>query len=179
MKKREQLPSIRYETFIEAFEKAVHACQQQVKKLESNQLEYIACVEAIRKVALPNDGKLTLTTTGATISITAMPTDSRKTFDAIAAAVGEQLVERKLRGSPEPAVSTRSTWYPDLRYVFYTTRRDSSAGHVGIEVRIPDEGIADVAVLKREETATETIYDLIERPCGGMPGREWLASEGE
>lgn len=155
------IPAIRYETFIEAFEKAVHASQQEIKALEAGQLEYLACVDAIKTVNIPNDGRLALVGGGAHINITALPTDRFDTFNRLALEVGRCLVTRRLRENPTPSLSLRSTWYPDLRFGFNTKRPSGGMGHVGIDIRIPTTGTKDIAVDTKTEVSEQVVYQIV------------------
>lgn len=161
------LPAIRYTTFIEAFEKAVAEHQQMIAELESGQAEYLACQEAIAKVAIPNDGSLKLDRGGASINIVAQPDDVRATFDALASAIGAALVERKLHGDGVPAMQTETIWYPDMIYRWRTKRVGKDGrpdiGTVALNVKIPREGIRDLRVEMIEVPTTNTHYLLVPR----------------
>lgn len=162
------LPAIRCETFIEAFEKAVHAAQQKVKKLEGGQLEYIACSEVLRRLALPNDGELALTEQGATITVMALPTDSFSTFERAAAMLGTELVERKLHRDGVPAVNLEGVWQAQAVFTFRTQRRDGTIGTCEMNVHVPPAGLIDMRIDETERPYSLTVMRLIPR-SGDQP----------
>jgi len=161
------LPAIRYTTFIEAFEKAVSEHQKIIAELESGQAEYLACQEAIAKVALPNDGELKLAFGGPEINIVATKDDCRATFDAVAAAVGAALVDRELHPDGLPAVRTETLWYPEITYHWRTNRTGKSGvqdiGIVKMQVKIPDAGIRDLMVETVLVPTVNAHYRLVPR----------------
>lgn len=157
------LPAIRYTTFIEAFEAMVAKKQEEIKAMEAGQLEYIACADAIAKVALPNDGRLELTESGGLIKIIANEQDTKRTYDDVAAAIGAKLVERRLHGDGVPAEKHETYWYPEFRYFWHTQRRDGSRGCVKMEVMVPRAGTRDYRVEILTVPSTETSYRLVPR----------------
>lgn len=164
------LPAIRCETFIEAFEKAVHAAQQRVKKLESGQLEYLACSEVLQKFNLPNDGELALTENGATISVMAMPTDCFATFERMAATLGAALVERRMHTDGVPAVQLDGAWQAQAIFRFRTRRRDGSSGTCEINVHVPMAGLVDMAVETHCTTHSWETMKLVPRAAAQPAG---------
>lgn len=156
---KEQLPAIRYETFIDAFQRAVAAKQKEIEQLESGQREYLACAAAIRRVALPNDGELKLVSHGAHITITALPTDSKATFDAVVDEIGKELKALDLHRDGQPSLMMSTCWYPEIRYSFRTTKTDYP-GSVLVEVKVPREGLRDLEVIIEERPTMNTYYKL-------------------
>lgn len=160
---KEQLPSIRYESFLDAFQRAVAETQQKVRALEMGQPEYNACAEAIRRCPIPNDGELKLVASGAYIRIYALPSDAKATFDALARAIGTELVERKMHGDGIPAENMDMPYIPELSYSFRTKRRDGTIGGITIEVVIPREGTVDLDVHKETRVSETTHYRIVKR----------------
>lgn len=157
------LPAIRYESFLDAFQRAVAEAQQRVKALEAGQPEYNACAEAIRRCPIPNDGELKLLPSGAHIQLYALPYDRKATFDTLAMAIGAELVERKMHGDGVPAENFSTAYLPEIVYAFRTKRRDGTVGGVQIEVVLPHEGIVDLEVTREVRTSQTTHYVIAPR----------------
>lgn len=158
---KENLPSIQYTTFIDAYQAAVALKQREIAEMEASQREYLACADALAATPIRSDGRLKLTTCGAEILIRATSTDRLSSFEDLVAGVGRALCDRKLRDDAVPAVNRRSAFSPRIQYTFATRRNDVECGRVDIMIEVPLTGLADCIVVEHQETSAWPYYNVI------------------
>jgi hypothetical protein len=142
---------------MDAFQHNVAKKQVEIEAMNASQAEYMACQQALLRSAIPNDGQLNLTTTGAAITVIALPSDHSTTFEKFAREIGRELLERRLHGDGEPAVSLSNYWY-DVTYTFRTKRPNGTLGSVTMTVTLPENGIRDLQVIREEYASTSMRY---------------------
>jgi hypothetical protein len=153
------LPSKRYDIFIDAFEKIVAAKQKEIRLIEGHQQEYIVVKSALEAMNFDNDSSIHLASYGVFVRIVATPHDLFETFAKIASRISSDLVARKLRARPGMACSMGGSDC-EISYSAHTARADGSGGMVYLTIAIPKEGLRDLVVSRRERTSIEHVYEL-------------------
>jgi hypothetical protein len=147
------LPAIRYELFIKAFEKRVTAVQREIEQLRGMEQLYNIVKDAMEAVRLPNEQRLNLHTYNLFAGFRATPTDRLSTFDPVVKAIGDRLRAAGLHDG-EPSVSMGGSAC-DVDYKW----RMASRG-IWLTIDVPDKGMADLAVEVETRTTQEQHYTI-------------------
>lgn len=152
------VPSLRYDLFIKAFEREVIARQSQIKAIEAMEQPYNLVKEALEAVRLPNDCQLRLAHGVVLVQITAVPTDRLAMFEALTERVGAALLKAGLHRDGVPSVGDAGYW-PERKWT-WKLGGQRVTGTVAVAVDLPRDGIADIEVTQIRRT-TESIEWLI------------------
>lgn len=154
--------AIRCTEFLDAFQANVAKKQIEIEEMNDSQGEYMAVHRAMVKEAIPNSGEVLLTTSGAHVRITALPTDHSSLFEKFARAIGSELIAMRLHDDGIPALGLSDCWY-DITYTFRTKRKSGKIGSVTIYVALPGDGIRDLKVERTEKMERITSYRVVPR----------------
>lgn len=161
MKTTRNVPALRYDLFIKAFEKEVTAAQSRIKAIEAMEQPYNLVKEALEAAKLPNDTTLSLSPSVVKIVMHALPSDFLTMFDALCTEIGSRLLTAGLHKDGIPS-RTDGGWWHHLQRSWRCFDHDQPCT-VMLEVELPDEGLRDLALEKIERTTTVIDYRLTPR----------------
>jgi hypothetical protein len=164
------LPSLRYDIFIKAFEKKVAAAQAAIEAVRSMEQPYNAVKDAMEAARLPNDQSINIDARAISVHLQATPADTLAGLEALAMTIGRGLLAVGMHRDGEPATSHGGS---SCCLWFCWSCRTERAGsfQVRLYVGVPHNGLRDCEVIKSERHTVEADYQLkrIELPSHPAP----------
>lgn len=162
------VPSLRYDLFIKAFEREVAARQSQIKAIEAMEQPYNLVKAALEAVRLPNDCSLRLSHGVVLVDIKAVPSDRLASFEALTKRIGAGLLGAGLHRDGVPSVGDAGYW-PERKWT-WRLASPRLTGSVAVNLDLPYEGIADLEVVRIVRTTEAIEWQLKPREAaaGGV-----------
>ncbi len=145
------LPTLRIEQFITAFEKKVSEAQAKIKELE--RMEQLYNIIRAQFDGFTGDNKITIEfePNKVTVCIHLLSTDYSHTFDGHIKIVGKVLLDKKLHtdGIPSTALTQGS---PGKTYTWRLPLKDNESRKIEITAIYPEDGLMDVDIVYETKT---------------------------
>jgi hypothetical protein len=165
------LPAIRYDLFIKAFEKKVTAAQAAIEALRAMEQPYNTVKDAMEAARLPNEQHIHMEARSISVSLQATPADTLAGLEALAAAIGQRLLGAGMHGDGQPATS-HGGCACCLWFVWQCKTERAGPFQVRLYVHVPDDGMLDCEVVKTERRTVEDHYELRRIEIPGRPAPE-------
>lgn len=158
--------SKRYPVFIDFFQAQVTQAQKVIEEHRAGEPCYNAVREALIKVNLPWDFKITMSRMNVYVRASIGANDRAAEVEPLLNAIHDNLVRVGLR-SPDHEMPelTGSTYSHSLDWLIYGRRaKGSTIGYIFLTLEIPiDTGCLDWAVVSSSVTTTETRHKTVKR----------------
>jgi hypothetical protein len=164
------LPAIRYDLFIKAFEKKVTAAQAAIEALRVMEQPYNVVKDAMESARLPNDQHMNMDARSIGVMLHATQADSLEALETLAQTIGQRLFAAGMHHDGDPATSHGGSSCC-LWFAWNCNTERAGSFQVRLYVSVPTAGLRDCEVIKSERQTVETDFQLkrIEPPRHAAP----------